>query len=143
MQANRAEWSRRIEEEISGREDLEDAKKIDDLTRWKRREMAFNDVVGPLIAQAKHKAPQVPPSLLLRSLTRTLTSRARSRARAFPGQAPLFKLCALPCLQGRRQSTLRVFEDMAERSRPEAGAGAAEPSKRRSAVLGASSGSSI
>jgi hypothetical protein len=55
MRDNRAEWCRRIETDIQGRENLNESQKIEEITKWKRRELAFNDVVTPLIDQAKGK----------------------------------------------------------------------------------------
>jgi hypothetical protein len=55
MRDNRAEWCRRIETDIQGRKNLSEEQKIEDITKWKRRELAFNEVVTPLIDQAKGK----------------------------------------------------------------------------------------
>mmetsp|Transcript_19452 Transcript_19452/g.25356 ORF Transcript_19452/g.25356 Transcript_19452/m.25356 type:complete len:367 (+) Transcript_19452:229-1329(+) len=55
MRDNRAEWCRRIEADIQSRETLNEEQKIEEITKWKRRELAFNDVVEPLIEQAKGK----------------------------------------------------------------------------------------
>ena len=53
MQANRAEWHRRIEEDITSRQHLSFDEKKEELTKWKKREMVFNNTVIPLIEEAK------------------------------------------------------------------------------------------
>lgn len=55
MRDNRTEWCRRIETDIQARSNLSEEQKIEEITKWKRRELAFNEVVTPLIDQAKGK----------------------------------------------------------------------------------------
>ena len=62
MQANRAEWQRRIEEDITSRQHLSDDEKMEELTKWKKREMVFNNTVIPLIEEAKSICDQTDQS---------------------------------------------------------------------------------
>ena len=59
MRDNRAEWHRRIVKDYEASAaagTIAAAKKDEEVAKWTRREVAFNDVVTPLIQQAKGKA---------------------------------------------------------------------------------------
>ena len=53
MQSNRNEWSRMVCEDLSARCDLDEAKRVEAVAKWKSREMSFNDLIGPIIANAR------------------------------------------------------------------------------------------
>jgi len=84
MQANRSEWHGRIEEDIMSRDTLTQDQKVEELARWKRRDLAFNEVVAPLIQEAQAQ-------------TRASAGVQNKQTR-----------------QAKRRSTLRMFEDISQ-----------------------------
>ena len=64
MLENRTEWHRRILTEYEENRSMNAAKKDEEVTKWVRREAAFNDVVRPLIEQAKSKTGTDPTTIV-------------------------------------------------------------------------------
>ena len=64
MLENRTEWHRRIMTEYEENRSMNAAKKDEEVTKWVRREAAFNDVVRPLIQQAKSKSGTDPTTMV-------------------------------------------------------------------------------
>jgi len=84
MQANRNEWHGRIEKDITSRDSLTQEQKVEELARWNRRHLAFNEVVAPLIQEAQAQ------------------TRASNEVRDKQVR------------HAKRRSTLRMFEDISQ-----------------------------
>ena len=99
MVENRAEWQRRIEESIGANSAIDEAKKIEDLTRWKRRATAFEEIALPLIEQATKQANDA-------------TAATQDPAAASDPTLPAHAQYLRGGRVSHRRSTIRMFEDM-------------------------------
>ena len=56
-------WSGLVEAGINANETFDDAKKQEELAKWRKREAGFGDICGPVIAKGKSIAPPLPAQL--------------------------------------------------------------------------------